>query len=265
MAQVTLDEPGIDAGFEARGGVRMPEGRDGHAHVGHAGTVFGGTAGALDTGATPRGGRCWTVLLLAPSGGKEPGLVPVGFPGGAEQREGLCGQRDGPVFGPLATMDLDLEALAIDVGDLQGEGFLESESQARDGGKGDLVVHGRGGRAEPPDLLHTEDGWETVCGWRAHAREGMPVALEDVVREEAAATGAEAQGSWGEAVDVFAVQEGALQRLFGEQVGRCVIELSQQAYCADRGFLSPFAFATEVESCNHVLTQWGHEMSPFLR
>jgi hypothetical protein len=59
-------------------------------------------------------------------------------------------------------MDMDLEALAIDVRDLEGEGFMEAEAQAVDGGEGDLVVQ-RGGRLqEPPDLLHTEDGGETV-------------------------------------------------------------------------------------------------------
>ena len=92
----------------------------------------------------------------------------------------------------------------------------------------------------------------------------MPVALEDVLREASEATIAEAQGSWGEAVDVFAVQEGVLQLLCRDAVGCCVGELSQQTDFPDRGFLSPFALATEVESRNHVLTQWGHELSPFV-
>src|SRR2546427_12861477 len=107
------------------GGVRMPEGMDGHAHFGNAGTVCGGTEGALDTGPTHGGGRCRTVLLIPPGGGKEPGLVPVGFPGGAEQSEGICGQGDVPVCGALAAVDMDLEALAIDVGNLKVEGCLE--------------------------------------------------------------------------------------------------------------------------------------------
>jgi len=63
-------------------------------------------------------------------------------------------------------MDLDLEALAIDVRDLEGEGFMEPEAHARDGGEGDLVVERGGGRQEPSDLLHTQHGGETVCGWR---------------------------------------------------------------------------------------------------
>ena len=35
----------------------------------------------------------------------------------------------------------------------------------------------------------------------------MPITLEDVLREEADAAGAEAQGRWGKAIDVCAVQE----------------------------------------------------------
>ena len=265
MSQVTLDEPGIHAGFEEVGGVRMPEGMDGHAHFGHAGTVLSSTEGALDTGPTHRGGRRRTVVLIAPGGGKEPGLVPVGFPGGAEQSEGLRGQRDVPVFSTLAAVDMDLAARAINVRDLEGEGFLEPESQAIDGGEVDLVVEGGGRREEPPDLLHTQDGGETMGGWCTHEREGVPVALEDMLIEESNATVADAQRRWGKAVDVFAVQEVSLELLFGDAIGCFVIELSQQAYFPDRGCLSPFTFAAELKGRKHVLTQWAHTISPFVR
>ena len=189
----------------------------------------------------------------------------MGFPVGAEQCQGICGQGDVPVFGALAAVDMDLEALAIDVGDLQVQGFMEPESQAIDGGEVDLVVQGGGGREEPPDLLHTEDGGETVGGLRAQERERVPVALEDVLIEEANTAVADAHGRWGEAIDVFAVQEVALQLLFRDAVGGFVVELRQQADFPDIGFLRPFALATEVESRNHLLTQWAHEISPFVR
>jgi len=114
---------------------------------------------------------------------------------------------------------MDLETLAIEVRDLQGEGCMEPESQARDGGEGDVVVEGGGGHEESPDLLNTAHGWETGGGVRAQEREGVPVAREDVWREEADATGAEAQGSWGKAIDIFAVQEGVLKRLCRDAVG----------------------------------------------
>jgi hypothetical protein len=136
----------VHASFEPRGGGGMPEGRDGHTRLGHAGTVCGGTEGALATGPAHGRGRCGTVVVIPPGGGQEPGRMTRGVPGGASQSAGICGQRDVPVCGALAAVAMDLEARAIEVGDLQGEGFLASESQARDGGEGDWVVSGGGGR-----------------------------------------------------------------------------------------------------------------------
>jgi hypothetical protein len=92
----------------------------------------------------------------------------------------------------------------------------------------------------------------------------VPVALEDVLREKAAATGAEAHGSRGKAIDVCAVQERVLQLLFGQQVGRCATERSQQADLTDLSFLRPFSLATELQCGNPLLTPWGHEISPLV-
>jgi len=153
--------------------------------------------------------------------------VPVGFPGGAEEREGLGGQGDVPVLGALTAMDMDLEARAVNIGDLEEEGFMEPEAQAIDGGAVDLVVERGGGRQESPHFLHTEDSGEVVGGLRAQERQRGPVALEDVLREEANTAVAETHGGRGEAVDVFAMQEGALQLLFRDAVGGCVGELRE--------------------------------------
>jgi hypothetical protein len=79
-------------------------------------------------------------LVIASGGGKEPGVVTMRFPVGAQQNERLFGQGDGPVLGALAAVDMDLEALPVNIGDLQGEGFMEPEAQAIDGGAVDLVV-----------------------------------------------------------------------------------------------------------------------------
>src|SRR5262249_425587 len=92
--------------------------------------------------------------------------------------------------------------------------FMEPEAQAIDGGEVRLVVEGGGGREESLDLLHTENGGEPMCGLRAKEREGVPVALEDVLVEKADAAVADAHGRGGEAIDVFPVQEIALQLLF---------------------------------------------------
>lgn len=178
----------------------------------------------------------------------------MGFPVRAEQREGLGGQGDVPIFGALATMDLDLEARAVKIGDLKVQGFMESEAQAIDGGQVDLVVERGGGREEPLDFLHTEHGGEPMRDLRAYEREGSPIALADVLVEEADTTVAEAHGGGGEAIDVFAVEEGVLQLLCRDTVGGFVGELGQQADFPDVGFLRPCALATEVEGRDHVLT-----------
>jgi hypothetical protein len=141
-SQVALHEAGMHASFEPMGGIRMPQGMDGHAQLDEAGTLLGSTEGALHTGATHgRGGRR-TVGVSAPGGGKEPGGVTMGVPGRAEQCEGILRQGDVPVFGTLAAVDRDLEALAIDVGDLQEAGCMEPEAQAVASGEGAVVVHG---------------------------------------------------------------------------------------------------------------------------
>jgi hypothetical protein len=90
----------------------------------------------------------------------------------------------------------------------------------------------------------------------------VPVALEDVLREKAEATGAETHGCWGEAVDIFPVQEGVLECLFRDAVGGFVGALSQQTDCPDRGLLRPFALATAWERRKHVLTQGGMRCLP---
>jgi hypothetical protein len=116
--QGALDEPRLHAGCEQMGGVGMPQGREGDAHCAEPGPVFGGTEGALDTGATQGRGCRGALLVVPPGGGQEPGGVTLGLLGGAEESEGILGQGDVPVFGALAAVDMTLEARAIQVGNL---------------------------------------------------------------------------------------------------------------------------------------------------
>jgi hypothetical protein len=108
-------------------------------------------------------------------------------------------------------------------------------------------VQGCGRHEETSDLLGTEEGWEPVLGLRANERQGVPVACEDVLVEESDATGADAHGSWGKAIAVFAVQEVGLKLFFGDHVGRFVVELRQQAYLTDISLLGTLPLATELK------------------
>jgi hypothetical protein len=211
-----------------------------------------------------RGEAAAALCVLAPRGGQAPGRVRVGVPGGAQQRAGLCRPGDRPVFGALAPGARDLEALAIEGRDLQTEGCVESESQARDGGAGDGVVPGGGRREEALALLHMEDGGEPVGGGTQERQRG-PVTRQDVRREEAAATVTEAQGRRGQAIDVVAVQDSTLPLLCRHAVGGGVGALREQADCPDRGCMRPCACAAEVERRKQVWTQGAQEISPFVR
>jgi hypothetical protein len=188
----------------------------------------------------------------------------MGFPVDAQQRERICGQRDITVLGARAAMDMDLEALSVNSGDLKEEGVMEPKAQTIDRGAGDLMVEGGRRLEDTSDFCNTEDSGERVCGLRAQEREGVPIAFEDVLREEADTAVADAHGRWGEAIDIFPVQEVVLQFLFRDAVRGFMVELREQAYFPDIGCLRPFALATELKRCDHLLTQWSHELSPFV-
>jgi hypothetical protein len=122
---------------------------------------------------------------------------------------------------------MDLETLAINVRDLEGEGFMEPETQTIDGSQVGLVVEGGGGREQTLDLLHTKDGGEMVGGLRMQEREDVPITFEDVLIEESDTAVADTHGGRREAVDVFPVQEVVLKRPFSNLVGRFVVELCE--------------------------------------
>jgi hypothetical protein len=186
---------------------------------------------------------------------------PRGWPGASQPREGLGGQGDGPVWGAVTTLALDLEALAIAGRARAGEGGREPEAPTLAGGAVHVVVDGGGGRQEAPDVLHTQHGGERGGGWRAQEREGGPGARGD----EAEAAGADAHGRWGEAVDVFPVQAVTLQCPCREAGGGGVGALSQQASGTDLGLLGTRSCATAWPGGHHGWTSWGQELSPFVR
>src|SRR5712691_3009164 len=115
-------------------------------------------------------------------------------------------------------MHVDHESLAVDVRHLEKEAFVQSESQARDGGKVNTVVQGCGHTEQATHCLHTEDSWKPVFGLRSNEVEELPIALQNVEVEEADAAVADAHGGWRELIDVFAMQNVLLELGFGDEV-----------------------------------------------
>ena len=83
VAEGALDETEVHAGFESMGSVRMSEGMDGDAQFGKTSPACGCAEGPLAAVAAhgKSGGR--TLLVIPPGGGKEPGGVTMGCPGGS--------------------------------------------------------------------------------------------------------------------------------------------------------------------------------------
>jgi len=79
----------------------------------------------------------------------------MGGPMPAERHERPLRQRDEPILGPLAPVDVDQHAGTVGVAEFQGEPFLEPQFQGGDGPEGGPVV-GRADRVEEP--VHLIDG-----------------------------------------------------------------------------------------------------------
>ena len=178
----------------------------------------------------------------------------MGFPGEAQEFQGLMREGDIAVLSALAAVDVEHVARAIDIAHLKVKRFVQAQPTAGDGGEGDAMVQGGSGVEETVHLFQAEESREAVFGRCANEVESLPAACKDVVGEEAEGAVADAHGTGREVVDMLAVEDVLLQLLCREKVRRCAGELSQQAYLTDRGLLGAFALATELESSQHLLT-----------
>jgi hypothetical protein len=118
VSEGARQETAVDAGFEERGGLGMPEGMQSNAAFGHSGALLSGAEGARDTVSAPGLGSGGPGFLSAPGGGEEPGGMTVCGPGASQQNQSVVRQRDVTVLGALASVDRDHHAWGIDSADL---------------------------------------------------------------------------------------------------------------------------------------------------
>jgi len=67
------------------------------------------------------------LLVVASCCREDPEGVSVGLPILAENEQGLGGKRHVAVLGTFASVDMDHHPFAVDIGDLEGEAFMETE------------------------------------------------------------------------------------------------------------------------------------------
>jgi hypothetical protein len=180
LAHISLHGPEIDTGFEPMRGIAVAQGMHADSTFHDASAVLGFAEGALDAAAMHGFGGGWPVLWITSSGGKKPGGMAVCCPGVSQEGESIGREGDVAVLGPLAPMHVDHESLAVDVRHWEKESFVQSESQAIDGGKVHTVVQGGGHAEQATYCLHTEESWEPVCGLSSNEVEELPITFQNV-------------------------------------------------------------------------------------
>jgi hypothetical protein len=154
-------------------------------------------------------------------------------------------------------VDVDQHAGTVDVAELQGEPFLEPQSQGIDGPEEGAVV-GRADRVEEP--VHLIDGQHV--GQRLVLRdtelqERGPVPRLGVGVEELDAAVGDLQGAGGEVAVVLEIEKVVADLGLGEQVRRLAEVLGQLSHGTDVGFLGAFAAACELKVLDHPLAERG--------
>ena len=95
--------------------------------------------------------------------------------------------------------------------------------------------------------------------------EDAPVAVEDLLVEEAYPAITDPHGLGGPMTDVFAVKKVVLEFLLGDQIRRFAIELRKHAHRAGVGLLRAFSFTVELQGVDHALIPIvHHKSSPFV-
>ena len=94
--------------------------------------------------------------------------------------------------------------------------------------------------------------------------ENMPVALKDVLVEEADTAVTDAHGIGRPFAEVLAVKEVVLEFIFGEFLRALTVELREHADRSGVSLLGAFPFTVELKGLDHfVVPVLHHDTSPF--
>jgi hypothetical protein len=188
----------------------------------------------------------------------------VGDPIAAEQEEGGLGERDVAIFGALAAVDMDHHASGVDIGDFEVETFMKSEAAGIYRSEISIVLKGLDSGQNASDFFHAQDGRKASFILGSEDSEDVPVALEDMLVEEAYAAIADPHGIGRPVVRVFAVEEIFLKLFFGNEIGGLAVEVDEHAQGPCIGLLRAFPFAVELKGLDHSVIPLGlHDTSPF--
>ena len=105
----------------------------------------------------------------------------------AQHGEGRRWQGNPALLGTLSPVDMKHHGPGVDIGDLEMLRFLEPQPTGVDRGQEGMVVRRAHAGEESSDLVSGEDDGEFMLAPGVDEGEGVPLALEDVLEEEAQA------------------------------------------------------------------------------
>ena len=127
--------------------------------------------------------RC-CLTSSAPSGSREePLLMVMGFPELSQELQRSPGERHVSVFVALAA-DVEKHAVAVDIGDLQGPSFCQSQAAGIDRGQADAMAEHVDACEGAPDLLDAQDSGQGFDALGLDKTDGGPVPLQGILVEE---------------------------------------------------------------------------------
>ena len=203
-------------------------------------------------------------LPLSAQAGEDPQRVAVQLPVVAQDMEGGFRQRDVAILGAFAPMDMDAHPVLVDVADLKIQGLMQPEPAGVDRGQIGFVLGGAHRLEDGANFVYTEHGGQALFAFGVDERQGVPIVLEHVDKKELDAAVADAHGSGGPFVDVFAVQEVVLKLLFADQLRALSVKVDQHAHGAGVALLGAFAHAGQLQGSHGLLVIVFHHDSPFL-
>ena len=156
VAQPLLDQAQVDAGFQQLRGPRMTQRVHGSALV-KAAIFERGVEGLLDAALGHRLSRLRQVDVVTTFGGKEQHGIAMCLPVVAQQLQRAFGQRHVTIFRAFAVADVNHQAGAVDVGDLQISAFLQPQAAGVDGLETNLVARQSEARENLAHLFLAED------------------------------------------------------------------------------------------------------------
>lgn len=252
VAEIGLDDAQVEPSLQQVGGVGVPQGVNGGGLL-HPAFPQGGSKGFLNAAFVHKGvGLFGSVEGV--DGWKQPNRVAMGEPVLAQHLQAGFGQGHIAVLAALAVSHMHHLARPIDVFDLQGDAFQQTQSAGIDGRQADAVTHGMHALQDLLDFLPAQNHRQFRTPGRTDKFKRVPFPFECMLEEELDAAQRQSVRTAGNAFDVYQVQEVLTQFLFADQVGGFVIIRRQLAHCLHIGLLRPLGQTAQLQVFDHFLS-----------